>query len=139
VLSKAFPLLSIVVVLFPMGAFMLASPTLLILKHDTALDGRFIRGLFNLYYNSVITLAAVVAAACAVLSQAAIAVAMGTLVVVVFGIRRWVISNMDKLRDAINRGEPMAVSRFRRLHVAGMIVNVAQLGTVAWGMTRLAT
>jgi len=33
----------------------------------------------------------------------------------------------------------MAVPRFRRLHIAGMILNVLQLGTVVWGMTRLAT
>src|SRR5262245_21246398 len=59
VLSRAFPLLSIVVLLFPMGVFMLGSPPLLILKHDTPVDGRFIRGLFNLYYISVITVATV--------------------------------------------------------------------------------
>ena len=103
VLSKAFPLLSIVVVLFPMGAFMLASPTLLVLKHDTPLDGRFIRGLFNLYYISVMTLAAVFAAACALLGRGAVALAMSGLVVFVFGIRRWMISNMDEVRGAMAR------------------------------------
>lgn len=122
-----------------MGVFMLASPPLLILKHDTPVDGRFIRGLFNIYYITVMTIAAVGAAVCALMGQGAVALAMGGLVVFVFGIRRWVISNMDKLRDAITRGDSMAVPRFRRLHIAGMILNVVQFGTVVWGMTRLAT
>ena len=54
---------------------------------------------------------------------------MDGLVVVVFGIRRWLITNMDKLRDAITRGKSMAVPRFRRLHMAGTLLNVVQLGT----------
>ena len=138
-LSKALPLLSIVLLLFPMGVFMLASLPLLILKHETPVDGRFIRGLFNLYYVSVITIGAAGAAVCALLGQLSVALAMCGLVAFVFLIRRWMISNMDYLRGAITRGESMAVPRFRRLHIAGMVVNVVQLGTVAWGLTRLAT
>jgi hypothetical protein len=139
VLANAFPLLSIVVLLFPMGVFMLASPPLLILKHDTPVDGRFIRGLFNLYYLGVVTVAAVAAAGCALLGYRAVALAMAGLAVFVLVIRGWVISRMDTLRSEITRGESMAVRRFRRLHIAGMVINVIQLGTVAWGMTRLAT
>ena len=138
-LSKVFPLLSIVVLLFAQGFFMLASPPLLILKHDTPLDGRFIRGLFNVYYLSVMAIAAVGAAGCALMGHAALALAMGGLVVFVFALRRWMMSSMDELRGAMSRGDSLAVPQFRRLHVAGMILNVVQLGTVAWGMTRLAT
>ncbi|HEU5295488.1 MAG TPA: hypothetical protein VFU71_11935 [Burkholderiaceae bacterium] len=125
--------------LFAMGFFMLASPPLLILKHDTPVDGRFIRGLFNVYYISVMTVAAVAAAGCALMGQGTVALAMSGLFVFVFAVRSRVVSQMDDLRGAMARGESMAVPRFRRLHIAGMILNVAQLGTVAWGMTRLAT
>ena len=138
-LAKVFPLLSIAVLLFAMGFFMLASPPLLILKHDTPVDGRFIRGLFNLYYLSVMTIAAVGAAGCALMGQGTVALAMGGLVVFVFAVRLWVVSQMDDLRGAMARGESMAMPKFRRLHIAGMVLNVVQLGTVAWGMTRLAT
>jgi hypothetical protein len=138
VLSQALPLLSIVVLLFPMFVFTLASPPLLVLKHDTPLDGRFIRNLFNLYYIVVIAIAAVDAAGFAITGQGAVVIALGTLVVFVFGIRRWMISNMDRLRDAIARGDATAVPKFRRLHIAGIVLNVLQLGAVAAGMTRLA-
>ena len=138
VISKAFPLLSIVVLQFPMVVFMFASPPLLILKHDTPVDGRFIRNLFNIDYIVVMTFAAVGAAGCALMGKDSLALAMGGLVVFVVGVRSLVIANMDRLRDAIAHGDSMAVSRFRRLHIAGMILNVVQFGTVAWGLTRLA-
>lgn len=138
-LSKAFPFLSIVALLFPMGVFMLMSPPLLILKHETPVDGGFVRSLFNLYYNSVIAIGAVAAAGCALMGRGSMALAMVGLVVFVLGIRRWMISTMDKLRGEIARGDSRAVPSFRRLHMAGMALNIVQLGIVAWGMTRLAT
>jgi len=139
VLAKVFPLLSIVLLVFPMGIFMLATPPLLILKHDTPVDGRFVRSLFNLYYVAVMTVAVVGAVGNTLTGRGAEALAMGGLAIFVFGVRRWMISSMDQQRDAIARGESMAVPRFRRLHIAGMILNVVQLGVVVWGMTRLAT
>lgn len=138
-LAGAFPFLATVVLLFPMSLFMLASPPLLILKHDTPSDARFIRGLFNIYYMSAMVIAAIGAAGCLIVGKIGVALAMGGLVVAMLGIRRWVIANMDMLRDAIARGESEAIPRFRRLHLAGMVLNVLQLGIVAWGLTRLAT
>jgi hypothetical protein len=43
---------------------------------------------------------------------------------------------MDVLRDRIPASDT-AISRFRRLHIAGMMLNVAELATVAWALTRL--
>ena len=40
-----------------MGFFMMGSLPLMILKHDTPMDARFVRGLFNLYYWAVIVTA----------------------------------------------------------------------------------
>ena len=136
-ISKAFPFLSIVVLLFPMGVFMLTTPPLLILKHDNPTDGRFIRGLFNLYYNALMTIGGVAAVGCTLVGRHGVALAMAALVAFVYAIRRWVIRNMDRLRGAIADGEPLAVPRFRRLHIAGMLLNVVQFGIVAWGLTRL--
>jgi len=139
VLARAFPFLATVILLFPMGVFMLASPPLLVLKHDTPLDGRFIRGLFNIYYVSVMVVATAGALGCILVGKTGAAAAMGGLVLVVFGIRRWMIVKMDDLREAIARGESGAIPGFRRLHLAGMALNICQLAGVAWGMTRLAT
>ena len=137
--AKVFPLVSIAVLLFSMGFFMLASPPLLILKHDTPTDGRFIRGLFNVYYLGVMTIAGLAATGCVFAGQSTVAIAMFGLVAFVFAVRRWMLSRMDDLRAAITRGEATAIPQFRRLHIAGMALNVVQFAIVAWGMTRLAT
>lgn len=71
-LSKAVVLLSLVALIFPMVFFTFASPPLLILKHDTPQDARFVQGLFN-YYSVV-----VVAASAGALGQLAVGLAMAT-------------------------------------------------------------
>ena len=138
-LAKVLPLLSIVVQLFWMFVFTLASPPLLVLKHDTPADAKFIRNLFNVYYVVLMALATLAAAACAYLERTGLAYAMGGLVVFVFSVRLLFISNMDRLRGVMLGGDSGAVRKFRRLHIAGILLNVLQLGTVAWGMTRLVT
>src|SRR4051794_37478727 len=52
-------LISTVALLVWMGFFMMGSLPLLILKHDTPLDARFIRGLFNVYYLALVSTATV--------------------------------------------------------------------------------
>ncbi len=52
------PFVTLVLLLVSMGFFMLGSLPLMILKHDTPLDARFIRGLFDVYYKAVMAAAA---------------------------------------------------------------------------------
>ena len=52
-LTTVAPFATIVILLVWMGFFMLGSLPLMILKHDTPLDARFIRGLFDVYYKAV--------------------------------------------------------------------------------------
>ena len=62
-----------VLLLISMGFFMLGSLPLLVLKHDTPLDARFIRGLFNVYYLAVMYLASATALSYAWAQKPAIA------------------------------------------------------------------
>src|SRR5262245_12137106 len=117
VIAKALPLLTIVVQLFWMGFFMLASPPLLVLKHDTPKDANFIRNLFNVYYVVLMTLATIGATVCIYVEETVLALAMGSLVIFVFGVRGWFISRMDWLRGIMLGGDARAVRKFRRLHV----------------------
>ena len=137
-LAKVFPLLTIAVLMFAMGFFMLGSLPLLVLKHDTPKDGNFIRSLFNVYYTGVAALAMIGAAGCLYFDHLPAAFGMGVLALFVIGVRSMVIPRMDRLRAELP-GELPAVRRFRRLHIAGMVLNVVQLAIVIWGMTRLAT
>ena len=130
-------LIATVVLLVWMGFFMMGSLPLLVLKHDTPLDSRFIRGLFNVYYVAVTLTASAAALSYAWSGRPAFALGMACIASLAFALRRWIIiPRMDLLRHSIPE-TGNSVYRFRRLHVAGMMLNVVQLATVAWALTRL--
>lgn len=137
-LSKAIVLLSLVALIFPMVFFTFASPPLLILKHDTPQDARFVRGLFNYYYTVVMIAASAGALGQAAVGRITVSLAMGGVAAFVFAVRRWVVPRMDALRERITGGDTSAIPGFRRLHMAGILLNLVQLGVVAWGMAKLA-
>lgn len=136
-LSKAIVLLSMVALLFPMVFFSFASLPLLVLKHDTPQDARVVRGLFNSYYTVVVIASCAGALGHVALGRLTGSLALGGVAAFVFAIRRWVIPRMDRLRDTIATGDATAIPRFRRLHIAGILLNVVQVGVVAWGMAKL--
>lgn len=136
-LSKSIELLSLVMLLLPMVFFMLASPPLLVLKHDTPQDARFIRGLFNSYYTVVVVAAGFGALGRVVVGQTLVSLAMIGVAALVFSIRRWFIPRMDRLQAQIAAGDTAAIPQFRRLHIAGMLLNIVQLGVVTWVMAKL--
>ena len=137
-LSKAVVLLSLVALIFPMVFFTFASPPLLILKHDTPQDARFVRGLFNYYYSVVVVAASLGALGQLAVGRVAVGLAMGGVAAFVFAVRRWVVPRMDALRERIAGGDASAIPSFRRLHMAGILLNLVQVGVVAWGMATLA-
>ena len=130
-------LIPTVLLLVWMGFFMMGSLPLLVLKHDTPLDSRFIRGLFNVYYLAVMLTGGAAALGYAWTAKPAFALGMACIATLAFALRRWlVIPRMDLLRDLIPASDT-AIFRFRRLHIVGMMLNVAELATVAWALTRL--
>jgi hypothetical protein len=130
-------LISTVVLLVWMGFFMMGSLPLLILKHDTPVDSRFIRGLFNVYYVAIMGTAAVGAGSCVLAGRLAIALALTCIAGSGFAGRYWLVSRMDTVRSAMTADDFAAIARFRRLHIAGMLLNVALLAAVCFGLTRV--
>jgi hypothetical protein len=137
-LSKSIVLLSTIALLLPTVFFMFASPPLLVLKHDTPQDARVIRTLFHIYYTLVVIVAGLGALGQALVGRTAHALAMAGVAVFVLGLRRWIIPRMDVLRGTIPQGDASAVSRFRQLHMAGIVLNMAQLVVVVWGIAPMA-
>ena len=133
----AIALLGTVGLLISMGFFMLGSLPLLVLKHDTPLDARFIRGLFHYYYCAVMVTATVAALGYAYADRLVFLLGMCCVATLALLLHRVVVSRMDRVRETMTPTDGAAISRFRRLHVGGMLLNVIQLGTVAWGLTFL--
>jgi hypothetical protein len=130
-------LISTVVLLVWMGFFMMGSLPLLVLKHDTPLDSRFIRGLFNLYYLAIMATGVVGALSFAFAGRSVVALAMIFVASIGFAGRHWFISRMDSVRTTMTADDSSAIRKFRRLHIAGMLVNVVLLAAFCFGMTRV--
>lgn len=130
-------LISAVVLLVWMGFFMMGSLPLLVLKHDTPVDSRFIRGLFNLYCVAIMITAAVGALSCVLAGRFAIALALGCVAALGFAGRHWLVARMDAVRSTMTADDASAITRFRRLHITGMLLNVALLAAFCFGLTRV--
>jgi hypothetical protein len=130
-------LISTVALLVWMGFFMMGSLPLLVLKHDTPLDSRFIRGLFNVYYLAIMITATVGAVSYALAGRAVIALALACVAALGFAGRYWLVSRMDLVRSTMTADDSLAIQRFRRLHITGMLINVAALAGYCFGMTQV--
>jgi hypothetical protein len=126
-----------VLLLVWMGFFLLGSLPLLILKHDTLLDARFIRGLFDVYYKAVMVVATGGAVAYALARHPLSSAAMCIIFLVAWCSRRTILPRMDRLRFRDAPMEPPDVRSFRHLHLAGMALNITQLVGICFGMARM--
>ena len=134
----ALSLLATVLLMVWMGFFALGSLPLLVLNHDTPLDARFIRGLFNVYYLAATFTGSAASLAYVWAGMPGFAIGTGCIAALSFSLRRWfIIPRMDGLRATMTAEDTASILRFRVLHILGMMLNVAQLGTLAWSLTKL--
>ena len=114
--------------------FLMGSLPLLILKHDTPMDSRFVRGFFNTYYLVAMFTASATALSYAFAGRSVLAAGAAGLALLATVLRRKVIRRMDSLRSQIHLSEASAIPAFRRLHVAAILVNLAQLVLIVWSL-----
>jgi hypothetical protein len=124
-----------VVLLVITAYFLMGSVPLLILKHDTPLDARFVRGFFNTYYLAAMFTAGATAVSYAFAGKPVFAAGAATLALSAAILRRKVIPKMDSLRARIQVSGTDAVPGFRRIHVTAILVNLAQLVLIVWSLT----
>jgi hypothetical protein len=115
--------------------FILGSVPLLILKHDTPKDSRFVRGFFNTYYLAAMFTASAAAVSYAFAERPTIAAGAAALALLAAILRRQVISKMEALGTQIQGGGADAIPGFRRTHVSAILVNLAQLVLIVWSLT----
>jgi hypothetical protein len=117
--------------------FLMGGLPLLILKHDTPLDARFIRGFFNVYYRSAIWAGAGAAASYALCGRPALATGGAAIALVAAALRRRLIPAMQQTGSQIQTSELAAIARFRRIHAAALLINLVQLVAIVWGLIRI--
>ena len=114
--------------------FLLGSVPLLVLKHDTPMDSRFVRGFFNTYYLAAMFTAGATALSYAFAGRPVLAAGAASLALLATLLRRSVIPRMDSLRAQIEVSETSAISAFRRMHVTAILINLAQLVVIVWSL-----
>ena len=118
--------------------FILGSVPLLILKHDTPKDSRFVRGFFNTYYLAAMFTAGAAAVSYAFAERPGLAGGAAALALLAAILRRTVISRMDAHGAQIQGGATDAIPGFRRTHLSAILVNLAQLVLIVWSLTAFA-
>ena len=114
--------------------FLLGSVPLLVLKHDTPMDSRFVRGFFNTYYLAAMFTAGATALSYAFAGRPVLAAGAASLALLATLLRRNVIPRMDSLRAQIEASEVSAIAAFRRMHVTAILINLAQLVVIVWSL-----
>lgn len=114
--------------------FIMGSIPLLILKHDTPLDARFVRGFFNIYYVAAIVTAGATSISFALASRPALATGAAGVALLAAVLRRKVVPKMDALGSQIQSNGIDAIPGFRRTHVTAIAINIVQLVAIVWGL-----
>jgi len=129
-------LLFTVALLVTTAYFLMGGLPLLVLDHDTALDARFIRGFFNLYYKAAFVAAIGAALSFTALGYVSFAGGAAALALTVIVIRRRLLSVMDQLGAKIQTSGASAIRKFRQVHSVALLVNVLQLVLLVWMLTQ---
>lgn len=119
--------------------FLLGSVPLLVLKHDTPMDSRFVRGFYNTCYLATMFIASAAAVSYAHAGRLAPAMGGGAIALLAAGLRRKIIPRMESLGARIQDGETNAVLAFRRIHIAAILLNLAQLVCIVWSLIAAST
>jgi hypothetical protein len=117
--------------------FIMGSIPLLILKHDTPVDARFVRGFFNIYYVAAFVTAAATAISYAFAARPGLALGAATLALVAWVLRQKIIPVMDSLGAQIQADDLAAIPGFRRTHLIAILINVVQLAAIVWSLSAL--
>jgi len=112
--------------------FIMGSVPLLVLKHDTPLDSRFVRGFFDIYYRAAMVTASAAAVSYAFAGMLVVSVGAAALALLATLLRRKIIPAMDALGAQIQRDETAAIRGFRRTHVSAILINLVQLVLIVW-------
>lgn len=115
--------------------FLLGSVPLLILKHDTPVDGNFIRSFFNLYYRVAIVVAAGAALSYALSNRPWFALGAALIAMLSLYLKRMVIGKMDALKAQIQTDDIEAIPEFRKTHFMAILISFIQLVVVVWSLT----
>lgn len=126
-----------VVLLVTTAYFIMGGLPLLVLAHDTPLDGRFIRRFFEIYYSAALIGTLGAAVSYALWGRPWFALGAAAMAFVVIMVRRLIIPAMERLGSQIQTSDSQAIAGFRKVHAVALLVNLGQLILVVWGVLQI--
>ncbi|WP_298879247.1 hypothetical protein [uncultured Bradyrhizobium sp.] len=120
---------ALVILLFPMGYFLLASPAFLLVKLDIPPVTQLLRGMFNIQFR-MMSVAGFIGTAAFLPAQPLFAVGIGLMTAFAIWGRPRFMQQMDDQLSARDAGDTDAVRQLRRLHWSGMLCNAALIAAV---------
>ena len=124
-------LYAIVIVMFSLLYFSMASIAFLFVRLDSPEVSRLFRGLFNAYFWMVGFTGLVATAIFAASGRMAFTAAMLLLALTAMAVRRTVLQRIEMQQTAWRSGDAAAMRRLRLIHWGGMLANIVILATVA--------
>jgi hypothetical protein len=125
------PLYAVVLVLFSLIYFSLASISFLLVRLEIPEVSRLFRGLFNVYFWMVGATSLLAAAVFAASGRMAFTAAMLLLAATAMVARSRVLQLIDTQQAAWQSGDTTAMRRLRIVHWGGMLANIVILSALA--------
>jgi hypothetical protein len=123
--ADAVAVAALIILLFPMGYFLLASPAFLLVKLDIPPVTQLLRGMFNIQFRMVSVTGIIGTIAFFFAGRPLFATGLGLVAALAVWGRPWFMRQMDDQLRARDAGDAEAVRQLRRLHWSGMLCNAA--------------
>jgi hypothetical protein len=120
-------LFATVILLLPMGYFLLAAPAFLLVRLDVSSVAMLLRIMVNGYFLTLIVAGTIGTIAVAAEGRLVLAIGIGCVGAFALSSRRWFLRQMDAWISAREAGDADAARRLRRLHWGAMLSNAIQL------------
>jgi hypothetical protein len=117
------------------GYFFFGSVPLLILKHDTPMDARFVRSFYVVYYRVAIVTASAKLSVVALAGRPLLAFGAAVIALLAWVVRGHFIPRMESLAPHIQAHDTATVSAFRKIHLTAILINVVQMIAVVSALT----
>jgi hypothetical protein len=121
---------AIVILLFPMSYFFLASPAFLLVKLDIPQVAQLLRGMFNALFLMMSIASIIGTVIFAVTGRPVFAIGIGLIAAFAVWGRGWFLRQWDAQLSARDAGDADAVRRLRRMHWGGMLCNAILLAAI---------
>jgi hypothetical protein len=130
---------ALVILLFPMGYFLLAAPAFLLVKLDIPPVTQLLRGMFNIQFRMVSVAGIIGTAAFIFAGRPLFAAGIGLIAVLAIWGRPWFMRQMDDQLSARDAGDADAVRQLRRLHWKAMLCNAVLVAALVASIPYVAT